>query len=144
MKYCYNCDRITAGEPLFCNFCGRSYDVKLCPRMHPNPRKAQACSRCGSRDLSTPQPKVPLWAPVLEFVLSCVPGFLLAAASVLAAVLVVRALLANPDALAALAMPLIALGVLWWMWGQIPAWFRKAIYRMLKRKRDGEDRRRDR
>lgn len=143
MKYCYNCDRITAGEPIFCNFCGRSYDVKLCPRMHPNPRKAQACSKCGSRDLSTPQPKVPWWAPVLEFVLSCVPGCLLALVSALAVVLVLRELVSNPAALCALALPLAALGVLWWMWGQIPAWFRKAIYRLLKRKRDGDDRRRD-
>ncbi len=31
MRYCNQCHRITAGEPLFCNFCGRSYDFKLCP-----------------------------------------------------------------------------------------------------------------
>ncbi|MGD0580957.1 MAG: hypothetical protein ABSC08_18780 [Bryobacteraceae bacterium] len=143
MKYCYNCDRITAGEPLFCNFCGRSYNVKLCPRMHPNPRKAQACSKCGSRDLSTPQPKVPWWAPLLEFVLSCIPGVLLTIASALAALAVLREILNNPAALVALAMPLIALGILWWMWKQIPSWFRKAIYDLLKRKRDREDGRRD-
>lgn len=144
MKYCYNCDRITAGDPLFCNFCGRSYNVKLCPRRHPNPRTAQACSQCGSRDLSTPQPRVPWWAPVLQFVLSGVPGCLLAVVSILGILLVLRALLTNPDALVALALPFAALVVLWWMWGQIPAWFRKAIYRILKRKRNGDDRRRDR
>jgi len=33
----------------------------------------------------------------------------------------------------------ISLGILWWMWSQIPAWFRKAIYSLLKRKRDGGD-----
>jgi len=143
MKYCYNCNRITPGEPLFCNFCARSYNVKLCPRRHSNGRKAEACSQCGSRDLSTPQPKVPWWAPILEFVLSCVPGFLLTVNSILLAIAVIRELLENPAALVALVMPLIALAILWWMWGQIPAWFRKAIYRMLKRKRDGDDRRRD-
>jgi hypothetical protein len=143
MKYCYNCNRITPGEPLFCNVCGRSFNVKLCPRRHINSRCAQACSQCGSRDLSTPQPKVPWWAPVLEFVLSCVPGFLLAVVSILLGIAVIRELLQNPAALVALAMPMIALTILWWMWGQIPAWFRKAIYRMLKRKREGEDRRRD-
>ncbi len=143
MKYCYNCGRITAGEPVFCNFCGGSYDVKLCPRMHPNPRKALACSKCGSRDLSAPQPKRPWWAPVLEFVLSCVPGCLLALVSGLVVAAVIREILMNPAALCALALPLLSLGILWWMWGQIPAWFRKAIYRMLKRKRDSDDRRRD-
>jgi hypothetical protein len=139
MKYCYNCDRITAGEPLFCNFCGRSYDVKLCPRMHPNPRKAQACSKCGSRDFSTPQPKVPWWAPLLEIVLSSIPGVILTLASVLAVLAVLREILTNPAALVALALPLISLAILWGMWKQIPAWFRKAIYDLLKRKRDRDD-----
>ena len=139
MKYCYACNHITPGEPLFCNFCGRSYDVKLCPRMHPNPRKAQACSKCGSRDFSTPQPRVPWWAPLLEFVLSCIPGLLLVTASVLGVVAVLHAILANPAALVALVFPLISLAILWWMWTQIPAWFRKAIYDLLKRKRDRED-----
>ena len=32
---------MTAGEPLFCNFCGRSYDLKLCPHRHPNPRNEE-------------------------------------------------------------------------------------------------------
>ena len=61
MKYCYECGRVTAGEPLFCQFCGRTYNVKLCPRLHVNPRFAEVCSQCGSRDLSTPQPKVSVW-----------------------------------------------------------------------------------
>ena len=62
MNYCYNCGHITPGEPLYCNYCGRSYDLKLCPRHHPNPRSADVCSKCGSRELSTPQPKVPaMW-----------------------------------------------------------------------------------
>jgi hypothetical protein len=30
--------------------------VKFCPRLHPNPRGADFCRRCGSRDLSLPQP----------------------------------------------------------------------------------------
>ena len=66
MRYCNQCHRITPGEPLFCNFCGRSYDFKLCPHRHPNPRNAEICSQCGSRELSTPHPRVPLWlAPLL-------------------------------------------------------------------------------
>jgi len=141
MKYCYNCNRITPGEPLFCNFCGRSYNVKLCPRMHPNPRSAEACSQCGSRDLSTPQPRVPLWAPVLQFFLSLIPGFILTVLSILSVALVIRAIRQSPRALTSLVFLLLALGVFWWIWSRIPQWFRKAIYKMLKRKRDGSDRR---
>src|SRR5258707_6205548 len=135
MRYCYNCDRITPGEPLFCNYCGRSYDVKLCPRMHPNPRSAEACSRCGSRDLSTPQPRRPLWAPPLQFALSLIPGVLLFLASVAFVLFFLNPVLAN--VLIPFMMLGIALGILSSMWSQIPQWFRKAIYTMLKRKRDG-------
>src|SRR6266481_1646550 len=70
MRYCYNCNRATIGDPLFCNFCGRSYNIKLCQKLHVNPRNAEACSRCGSRDLSTPQPKVPFWATFLLLALT--------------------------------------------------------------------------
>jgi hypothetical protein len=139
MKYCFACNRVTPGEPLFCNSCGRSYNVKLCPHRHANPRTAQACSQCGSRDLSTPQPQVPVWAPVFEFVLSCVPGIILVLASAIVIMLVVEAVLHSPALLASLTMPVLMLLILWWMWSQIPRWFRDAIYRLLKRRRDGDD-----
>lgn len=54
MRFCKSCAKFTAGKPLYCQFCGRSYGVKLCPRGHRNPRAANACSQCGSLDLSTP------------------------------------------------------------------------------------------
>ena len=74
MRYCNQCHRMTAGEPLFCNFCGRSYELKLCPHRHPNPRNAEICSQCGSRDLSTPHPHVALWLAVAIKVLTGLPG----------------------------------------------------------------------
>jgi hypothetical protein len=138
MKYCYNCNRVTIGEPLFCNFCGRSYDIKLCPRLHVNPRNAEACSHCGSRELSTPQPKVPFWATILLFFLSLVPGLILAVFSIAAVAFFVQHLLNTPDMLLALAILQILLGMLWWGWTQIPLFFREAIHKMLQRKRDGE------
>jgi hypothetical protein len=58
MRFCTNCKKITAGRPPFCQFCARSYSVKLCPRGHSNPRAAQACSTCGSKELSTPAPQM--------------------------------------------------------------------------------------
>jgi hypothetical protein len=57
MRFCSNCKKLTAGSPPYCNFCGYSYGVRLCPRGHKNPRVAQACSECGSTELSTAAPK---------------------------------------------------------------------------------------
>ncbi len=54
MRYCRNCRKFTAGQPAYCQFCGRSYGVKLCPRGHKSPRAASVCSECGSHELSTP------------------------------------------------------------------------------------------
>lgn len=54
MRYCRNCHKFTAGRASYCQFCGRSYGVKLCPRGHRNPRAANACAECGSKELSTP------------------------------------------------------------------------------------------
>lgn len=136
MKYCYQCNRITPGEPLYCNYCGRSYNVKLCPRRHVNPRSAEACSQCGSRDLSTPQPKVPFWVPVVEFLVSLIPGTLLTALTIALFMLVIHELIRNPNLLASAVCLLISLGILWWIWSQLPRWFRTAVYKMLRRKRE--------
>jgi len=69
MRFCNRCHKFTVGEPVFCNFCGSTYDVKLCSRQHPNPRYAKICSQCGSREMSTPQPRIPiLFRPVLAVV----------------------------------------------------------------------------
>jgi hypothetical protein len=56
MKRCTACFRYALGDPPYCNHCGRSYDVRLCPRGHENPRGASFCGACGSGDLSTPAP----------------------------------------------------------------------------------------
>jgi hypothetical protein len=142
MKYCYNCNRITPGEPLFCSSCGRTYNHKICAHKHLNPRHAMVCSQCGSREFSTPQPKVPWWAPALEFALASVPGLILVAASVAAIAAIVDALSRNPEFLFSLAVPVGLLGILWWMWLQLPRWFREAIHKLLTSRRDGDDRRR--
>jgi hypothetical protein len=135
MKYCYQCGNVTAGEPLFCNSCGRSYDVKLCPRLHANPRNADVCSSCGSRDLSTPQPRVPVWVPILQFFLSLLPGAVLAILSVIGVAGFLYELAERPAMLFSAVCLLIALGILWWLWARIPLWLRTAIYRRLRRKR---------
>src|SRR6185312_6331901 len=52
MRLCTKCHQITTGKPLFCNKCGSSYNVRLCSRLHVNPRAAKICSQCGSKDSS--------------------------------------------------------------------------------------------
>ncbi len=137
MKYCYFCNRITPGEPFFCNYCGRSYDARFCPKKHRNPRGAVVCSECGSRDLSQPQPKVPAWAFLLQWLLCLVPGGLLAFVSIGFIAAFLYDLHQNPQHAIALAL---LVGVLWWLWFQLPRWLREFVYRLLKRRRDGEGR----
>src|ERR1039458_2827466 len=81
MKFRSQCGKMTAGEPLYCGTCGRTYDVKLCPRSHLNPRGAEVCSKCGSRELSTPQPKVPMSLRLLALLVRLALGLLLFYAS---------------------------------------------------------------
>jgi len=135
-KYCFGCNRTTVGQPLYCNFCGRSYDEKVCPRKHLNPRYAGACSQCGSQDLSTPQPKVPWWVPIAEFLLTWIPGLVLAVLSLLTIAFVLPKFNFGPDMFFALLVVLFPLGMLWAVWSEIPRWFRTAIYRMLQRRAD--------
>lgn len=135
MKYCYNCDRITPGEPLFCNYCSRSYDVKLCPRRHANPRTAEACAQCGSRDLSTPQPRRPVWTVPLGFLLSLVPGVALAIGSALALIALFSAVVNHPEMIGTFLLLAVPFGIFWGMWSEIPSWFRHWVSRLLRRRR---------
>jgi hypothetical protein len=122
---------MTPGEPLFCNFCGRSYDVKLCPSRHPNSRIAEICSQCGSHDLSTPQPKVSLWWRALAWLTRVLFGMLVGCLSILLLLI----LLLRPEAQSALLGLGILVLVLWWLWSQLPNWFRKLVKRTLERRK---------
>jgi len=136
MKYCYECGRITAGEPRYCQFCGRTYDVKLCPRRHENPRFAEVCSQCGSRELSTPQPKVsPVWK-VMEFLSRVMVGLLIAYV-VLSFVYGMVTTPRTSDALMALGLLICALFVLWTM---LPDWFKRLVRRSMGKGGHREDR----
>src|SRR5690242_1556016 len=77
MRFCNRCRKLTTGNPLFCTFCGSTYDVKLCARMHPNPRHAVVCPQCGSRDMTTPQPRIPVLLRLPVFLLEQTPRALL-------------------------------------------------------------------
>ena len=135
MKYCFGCNHITPGDPLFCQSCGSSYDVKLCPRLHPNPRHAEVCSRCGSREFSTPQPVVSVWTRLLH---GMERMLLTLAVVVLILAGLVGFLSTHTGQNVAIVFGVLgALG--WWLWSQIPEWLRKRIHKRKKGKRAGNE-----
>jgi hypothetical protein len=133
MRYCNQCHRITAGEPLFCNFCGRSYDLKLCQHRHPNPRNAEICSQCGSRDLSTPHPRISFLAAPLVKLLTVLPGLALVVISVAFVFGVIRAVLSNQAVLFQAVMAGLMLAFLWYLYSHLPHFLRRSISRLFKR-----------
>jgi ribosomal protein L40E len=134
MKYCFECGRLTGGEPLFCNFCGRSYDVKLCPRLHRNPRVATVCRECGSRELSTPHPHVSIFWHILVFLIRIALGSLLVFLSISIAVMVVGELLKPLEVQGGIIVLGVLLIGLWFLWVMLPDWLRKFIRHRLRRK----------
>lgn len=138
MRYCHQCHRITVGEPLFCNFCGSTYNVKLCPSRHINPRSADVCSECGARDLSTPAPRLPFWLAPLLWILAYLPGVLLLILSLFVLSAVVEAFLRDQRLQAQFMVLVLLLGVLWFVYMHIPPLIRglfKTIWRKAKPKR---------
>jgi hypothetical protein len=117
MRFCNNCKRLAPGKDLFCSGCGSTYDVKLCPRLHVNPRAAMLCSQCGSRELSTPQPKLPV---VIRLVRALHMGFLLVLALVVYAGFYAYQLITDPNNLQSLMCVGIALGLLLYLWMSLP------------------------
>jgi DNA-directed RNA polymerase subunit RPC12/RpoP len=136
MRFCYNCSRITPStakgeQPLFCQTCGRTFDTKYCHRLHPNPRSAVVCSQCGSKELSTPQPKVPFYIVPLLWLLTILPGFVLLAATVAFFAWFISTLISNQQLLgSAMAVGLI-FALLWLMYLHLPDLVRKAIGKRL-------------
>src|SRR5579872_4890024 len=136
MKFCYQCGKASAGDPLFCTKCGRTYDVRLCPRLHRNSRFAKVCSQCGSRELSHAQPSVSFWWKVLEFLAQIVFGVALVYLTLAG----FEALLKMPQFQNALIGFGILIGLLWWLWSLLPEWFRKLIRRSHRRQEQNHER----
>jgi hypothetical protein len=130
MKFCYACGNSTGGKPLYCNFCGRSYDVKVCARLHSNPRWAEACSRCGSRNLSLPQPRIPLLWRLLGAAILGFTGVLLLGISVDLAF----------DPRLRWQVRVLLFAILTALWSTIPHVLRIAIHRLLKQRRRDDSR----
>lgn len=133
MRYCHNCQKTTTGDPLFCHSCGSTYDAKLCPSRHINPRWAVVCSQCGSRDLSTPAPPAPLWLKPLLLAGSLLPGAVLLLLLVLSAIGVINAVLSSQTVQGQLLAAMVILALLWWLWLQLPH-FIQNMFRSIWRK----------
>ena len=118
---------------MFCNFCGRSYDFKLCPHRHPNPRSAEVCNQCGSRELSTPHPKVSFWFASMLTLLSMLPGILMLLLSVLFLFGLIQVLLTNQQVLFQFMLIGLFIGFLWWLYMQLPGFLRRWLSKLLGR-----------
>lgn len=139
MRYCHNCHKVTTGEPLFCHSCGLTYDAKLCPARHINPRWATVCSQCGSRDLSTPAPRAPWWLKPLLLTASLLPGIVLVLLLVLAVVGVFREVMANQAIQGQLVAAILVLALFWWLYLQLPHVIQnmfRSLWRRPKKERD--------
>jgi hypothetical protein len=123
MKFCYACGSITPGEPLYCSKCGCTYDVKLCPRHHANARGAEVCTKCGSKDLSKPQPRIPVALQLAAILIRLVLGLLLFYATLSLVVALMRSRQVEQFFVAAG----ILLAVLWGLWGKLPDWIQEGI-----------------
>jgi len=141
MRYCHNCHRVTTGEPLFCQFCGSTYDAKLCPARHLNPRSAEFCSQCGSRDLSTPAPRIAWWFRALLLGGSLFPAVILALLLVLAAVAVFREVLTNQAVQAQLLTAIVVLAFVWWCYLQLPHAIQNMLRSLWRKTKTEKDRR---
>ncbi len=140
MTYCYHCSKITPGDPLFCASCGRTYNKKLCPRFHPNPRSAEVCSKCGSRELSTPQPKVSVAWKLLEWLLRTLLAIFIVILTLVLVAAFITELLQTQAGQTGVVLVGMLLIVLSWMWHKLPEWLRKFISSQWKKRRDRHER----
>jgi|SRR6185312_13783030 len=134
MRYCFSCRKITSGSPAYCNFCGHSYDVKLCNRGHTNPRLAEVCSVCGSHSLSLPQAR---GGSLLKAVFTIGLGLTFAAlliGTLAFCGIFLRTLIQNPNGLLPLMLVGLALGLVWLIWMSLASALRRLLFGQSKRK----------
>jgi len=70
MRYCPVCRRFNVGRPNFCQYCGRSWDGRVCLSCGElNSPDALFCGWCGKETLSEILPAVPLWARLVPLII---------------------------------------------------------------------------
>ena len=76
----------------------------------------------------------------MGFLLTAIPGALLSFASGVVLLGVIVAVLQRPEMVVLLILVTIPFGILWGMWSELPSWLRSWAYRLLKRRRDRNER----
>lgn len=105
-----------------------------------NPRIAKTYSRCGSSELSTPQPRVSFVWHLLAFVLRVVLGALLVWASLSVLVILIPMLLQRAEVQEGLIVLGFLLIGLWSLWAILPQWLQRLIRRLIRGKDTKHDR----
>ena len=68
MRFCLYCKRISVGHPVFCEYCGHSFENRICRNCrHMNPIEALACRRCGGTNFSDPAGPLPSWMILVKW-----------------------------------------------------------------------------
>src|SRR5262249_36050871 len=94
---------------------------------------AEACSQCGSRELSTPHPHVPLWLSLLLTLLSALPGLLLLAITVLLLAGFIQAMASSPQLQFQFMLAGLMLALLWYLYIHLPHFLRRLVSRLFRR-----------
>ena len=90
-------------------------NFKLCPHRHSNPRNAEICSQCGSRELSTPHPRIRMWLAPLVALLLARPGIALLGVTLLFLIGFINALVSSPQLLFQFTLVGLMLAFLWYL-----------------------------
>src|SRR5262245_9386850 len=132
MRYCTNCRRLSAGHPPFCTRCGRTYNVRLCPRQHVNSRRADVCSQCGSRDLTQPAPRAHLADHLVAWTWSVLPVVLLIVLASVVVLAMVNAVLTDAQVQGQVVGIVLLVGLGWWAWHQLPGAVRSGMRKAVR------------
>src|SRR5262249_47309720 len=68
MRYCPNCKRLNFRRPVICMYCGRTWNVRLCPRGHVNRFDANFCGQCGNTELTDTSGPSPIWIRTIKWI----------------------------------------------------------------------------
>jgi hypothetical protein len=100
-----------------------------------SPRGAEVCSRCGSRELSTPQPAIPVGLRFLALMARLVLGLLLFYATLELVIALARSQAVQQFLVACG----ILLAILWMLWSRLPSWSREALRDFWVKQRNHDD-----
>lgn len=137
MRWCPSCRRISPGQPERCHYCGRTWNLRLCPSGHENPPDSQYCGLCGSARLSEPAPGGYfinwLFRPLNH------PGLIVRMLLAVLGIALVITILTNIDSLAPLLLAIAFFVIAFWFARRLlPDWLVRRVTRRLRSARRGK------